>query len=132
MEDLKQTKILMIEDEAMHRHMYGLQFKQNGYENFSSAESGEKGLKAMKENKPDLLLLDIGLEDMDGIEVLKRMKADENLKNISVIVLSNMREKDKGAEARELGADLYLLKADYLPQEVLAKVERFFKNKKSQ
>ena len=109
----------------MHRQMYGLQFKRAGYTHFSTAESGREGLEAMKENHPDLLLLDIALEDMDGLEVLRSMRKDEELTDIPVIVLSNMREKDKGSEARQLGAVDYLLKAQFLPREVVAHIEQW-------
>lgn len=130
MPDPKQAKILMIEDDETQRQMYGLQFKVSGYTNFSSVESGQEGLKAMKASRPDLILLDIRLEDMDGLEVLRSMQKDEKLSGIPVIVLSNMREKDKGDEARELGAVEYLLKVHLLPREVVAHVERFLTNQK--
>lgn len=130
MEDPKQAKILMIEDDETQRLMYGLQFERSGYAHFSAVESGQAGLEAMREDGPDLLLLDIGLEDMDGLEVLRIMKEDKELSEIPVIMLSNMREKDKGSEARELGAIDYLLKVHLLPREVVAHVERFLTSQK--
>ena len=125
MQDPKQAKILMIEDDEMHRQMYDLQFKRSGYTYFSSVESGQRGLELMRENRPDLLLLDMALEDMDGLEVLRDMRAEERLSSIPVIVLSNMREKDLGSEVRKLGAVDYLLKAQFLPREVVVHVEQW-------
>lgn len=125
MENPKRAKILLIEDEAIHRQMYGLQFKRAGFENFSTVASGPEGIKKMKEERPDLLLLDVVLEDMDGLEVLQHMRKDKELKDIPVIVLSNIREEDGGEKARRLGAVDYILKAQYLPREVVARVERF-------
>lgn len=125
MGELKKTKILMIEDDAIHQQMYSFQFKKSGFTDFSVAASGQTGLEAAKKNHPDLILLDLGLEDIDGIEVLKQLKADGATANIPVIVLSNMREKDKGEEVRQLGAEEYLLKAHYLPREIMEKVKQF-------
>lgn len=131
MQDPKQARVLMIEDDEMHRQMYDLQFKRAGYTYFSSVESGQGGLELMRKNRPDLLLLDMVLEDMDGLEVLRNMRAEEKLSDIPVIVLSNMREKDKGSEARELGAVDYLLKARFLPREVVAYVEQWLTSQDS-
>ena len=126
MPDSKLVKILMIEDDATHRQMYGMQFKQSGFTHFETVSSGQEGLNAIEKEHPDLVLLDIGLEDIDGIEVLKRLKADSATADIPVIVLSNMREKDKGEQAQQLGAVDYILKAKYLPREIVERVERFF------
>lgn len=125
MPSLKEAKILFIEDDSIHRQMYGFQFKQLGFTNFTTVSSGQDGLDAVKQDLPDLILLDIGLEDIDGIEVLRRLKADTATANVPVIVLSNMREQDKGEEARKLGAVDYVLKARFLPREIVARVERF-------
>ncbi|MEX1112516.1 MAG: response regulator [Candidatus Andersenbacteria bacterium] len=125
MSDHKRTKILMIEDNATHRQMYGLQFKQAGFEGFYTASTGQEGLDLVRKDHPDLLLLDIGLEDIDGIEVLKQLKADSSTADIPVIVLSNMREKDKGEQAQQLGAVDYMLKAKYLPREIVERIEQF-------
>lgn len=130
MSDHKQAKILMIEDDATHRQMYGLQFKQLGFTEFSTAASGQEGLDTIKSNRPDLILLDIGLEDIDGIEVLKRLKANPSTADIPVIVLSNMREKDKGEQAQQLGAVDYILKAKYLPREIVERVEQFLTSRR--
>lgn len=115
----------MIEDDATHRQMYGMQFKQSGFTHFETVSSGQAGLDAIKKDRPDLILLDIGLEDIDGIEVLKRLKTDSATFEIPVIVLSNMREKDKGEQAQQLGAVDYILKAKYLPREIVERVEQF-------
>jgi len=115
----------MIEDDATHRQMYGMQFKQSGFANFSAVSSGQEGLDSIEKDAPDLILLDIGLEDIDGIEILKRLKDNSATTDIPVIVLSNMREKDKGEQAQQLGAADYILKAKYLPREIVERVEHF-------
>jgi len=125
MSDPKPVKILMIEDDATHRQMYGMQFKQSGFANFSAVSSGQEGLDSIEKDAPDLILLDIGLEDIDGIEILKRLKDNSATTDIPVIVLSNMREKDKGEQAQQLGAADYILKAKYLPREIVERVEHF-------
>lgn len=130
MADITQTKILMIEDDSIHRQMYSLAFKQAGFNNFLVAENGQQGLDKTKEEHPDLILLDLGLEDINGTDVLKELKKDSDTSDIPVIVLSNMREQDKGREVREFGAADYLLKAHYLPREVMEKVKKFLQENK--
>ena len=125
MPEPKPVKILMIEDDVTHRQMYGMQFKQFGFTNFTAVSSGQEGLNAIEKDHPGLILLDIGLEDIDGIEVLTRLKADSTTADIPVIVLSNMREKDKGEQAQQLGAVDYILKVKYLPSEIVERVDKF-------
>jgi len=122
--DKETVKILMIEDNELHRQMYGMQFRQAGYVNFTAVSTGGEGLRIMTKEKPDLLLLDIALDNMDGVEVLKRVRDNEGLADLPVIVLSNMREEDKGSEVRKLGIKDYILKAELLPREIVERVER--------
>jgi CheY-like chemotaxis protein len=124
-------KILLVEDNQMHQFMYSHQFQQSGVGSVEIASNGEEGLKKAQEQKPNLILLDIVLEgdsDLDGVEVLKRLKEDPHTKDIPVVILSNKRAKDMAATVQELGAAAYLLKADYTPQEVAEYVKQYFKN----
>jgi len=123
MTELKDIKILMIEDDETHRKMYAFQFEKAGFVNFKTVASGQAGLYAAQQEEYDLILLDIGLEDIDGIAVLEQLKADSITTDIPVVVLSNMREEDRGEKAKELGAVDYILKAKYLPREVVERVK---------
>ena len=119
----------MIENDETHQIMYAFQFNKAGYSDFATVETGQAGLKAAQKGGIDLILLDIGLEDIDGIEVIRQLKANETTADIPVVVLSNMREEDKGAKARELGAVDYILKAKHLPREIVERVEKFLVNR---
>ena len=89
----------------------------------SLASDGEKGLKLIKEKNPDLVLLDIIMPKMDGFEVLKQIKADKKTKSIPVILLTNLSQKDEVKKGLELGAVDYLIKAHFMPSEVVKKIK---------
>lgn len=126
---IKDKKILLIEDNKMHQFMYSFQFEQAGFKSVKVAATGQEGLDAARAEKPDLVLLDLVLEGdhgMDGMEVLKTLKSDQSMKDVPVVVLSNKRAKDVAEEAKSLGAEDFLLKADFVPREVVSYVENFF------
>jgi len=104
--------------------LYATKLKLEGYE-ISLAGDGEKGLKMIKEKKPDLILLDIILPRKDGFEILKAMKADKELKNIPVILLTNLSQKDEVKKGLDLGANDYLIKAHFMPSEVVKKIKQY-------
>jgi len=93
----------------------------------SEAPEGESGLSKMKEERPDLVLLDLILPGIDGFEVLSRMKKDTELKSISVIILSNLGQKDDVQKGMDLGADDYLIKAHFTPGEIVEKIRATLK-----
>ncbi|PIR72939.1 MAG: response regulator [Candidatus Nealsonbacteria bacterium CG10_big_fil_rev_8_21_14_0_10_36_23] len=116
-------KILFIEDEETLQKTLGEVLKQEGYE-IIPALDGEAGLNLLKSEKPDLILLDLVMPKMDGFEVLKRLKADEETKDIPVIVLTNLEGIGDVGKAIELGATTYLVKAQYSLEEVVEKVKK--------
>ena len=116
-------KILFIEDESALQKTFGEILSQEGYE-FISALDGESGLKLTKTEKPDLILLDLILPKMHGLEVLKKIKEDEEIKNIPVIVLTNLEGMEEIEKAMELRACTYLVKANYSLEEVVEKVKK--------
>jgi len=73
--------------------------------------------------KPDLILLDLILPELNGLEVLKNLKANENTRNIPVIILTNLGDLENIEKALELGATTYLVKADHTLEEVINKVK---------
>lgn len=120
--DPKKAAILLIEDDPTLIEMYQLKFQLSGL-NLLVATGGYRGLDMVKKEKPDLVLLDIRMDDLDGFEVLKRMKADPTLKGIPVYLLTNMGEKDAAEKGKRLGAEAYVMKAKLTPQEVVSLVE---------
>lgn len=116
-------RILFIEDEAALQKTFGDILKSEGFEVISALD-GETGLNLAKEEKPDLVLLDLILPKIHGLDVLKEIKQNENTKNIPVIVLTNVESIEKIDKALELGATTYLLKSDYSLEDVIAKVKK--------
>jgi len=114
--------ILLVEDDEFLAELYGTKLSLEGYE-VVLASDGEKGLKLIKEKKPQLILLDIILPKIDGFEILKTIKADKALKNIPVILLTNLSQKDEVKKGLDLGAQDYLIKAHFMPSEVVKKIK---------
>lgn len=115
--------ILLIEDDALLYDMYKIKFDIAKLK-LLVAHGGYEGLSAAKKNKPDLILLDIRMDDLDGFEVLKRLKADPSLSPIPVYLLTNMGEKDNAEQGKSLGAEGYIMKAKILPSELIDLVSK--------
>jgi len=116
-------KIIIIEDEELLSSLLRKKLTNLGYEVFIASD-GEKGLQAVKEINPDLVLLDIIMPKMGGFEVLKAIKADDSIKNIKVIIISNSGQPVELDKARELGAEDWLIKTEFDPQEVVDKASK--------
>jgi DNA-binding response OmpR family regulator len=115
-------KILIVEDDKFLRELIVQKLLKEGYET-SEAVDGEEGIKKVKEEKPDLVLLDLILPGIDGFEVLSKKKEDPNLARIPVIVLSNLGQKEDVERGLKLGAVDYLIKAHFTPGEIIEKVK---------
>jgi DNA-binding response OmpR family regulator len=115
-------KILLIEDDSFLLSMYAAKFELENFE-VISAEDGEKGLKLAAKVPPDIILLDIILPKVDGFDVIGKLKADEELKKIPIILLTNLSQKNDIDKGLNLGADDYLIKAHFTPSEVVEKVK---------
>lgn len=120
------TKILIVEDDKFLRELI---VKKLVKENFETVEAndGEEGFKMILSEKPDLILLDLILPGIDGFEVLSRVKADDSLKNIPVIVLSNLGQREDVEKCVKLGATDYMVKAHFTPIEIIEKVKTVLK-----
>ena len=118
--------ILLVEDDEFLAELYATKLKLENYE-VALATDGEKGLKMIKEKKPDLILLDIILPKMDGFEILKAIKNEKELKDIPVILLTNLSQKDEVKKGLDLGANDYLIKAHFMPSEVVKKIKQTIK-----
>ncbi len=116
-------KILFIEDESTLQKTFGEILKSEGCEVIPALD-GEIGLRLAKNKKPDLILLDLILPKVNGFEVLKKLKAEVETKNIPVIVLTNLEGIGDVDKAIELGATTYLVKADYSLEEVVEKIKK--------
>jgi CheY-like chemotaxis protein len=111
------AKILIIEDDALLSRMYQIVFTSSHYE-VEVANNGETGLEKAREIKPNLILLDIMMPKLNGLEVLKRLKADPDTKDIPVVVLTNLAGSGDVQAALELGAVRYIVKSQNKPNQV--------------
>ena len=118
------AKILLIEDDSMLAAMYQERLAQENYE-ISVAGDGEEALEKAA-TRPDLILLDIMLPKLNGFEVLKKLKENQETRHIPVIILTNLGSKNANEDrnlALALGATDYLVKSFHLPNEVVDKIK---------
>ncbi len=122
---MNEGKILLVEDEIDLSELYRYVLQKAGF-TVLAANNGEDGLKLARDN-PDarLMLLDIMLPKMHGIDVLKRLKEDSTTQKLPILLLSNLTEENILQQALELGAAGYIVKVRFTPQQVVEKVKEF-------
>ena len=101
--------VLIIDDDATIRALIKASLEDNGYDPLES-QSGEDGLSVAKEKKPDCILLDWMMPNMDGISVLKELKKNEETRSIPVIMLTSKTEVSNVSESLTMGANDYIVK----------------------
>lgn len=119
----KQRKVLIVEDEALLLEMYEVAFRAGRF-NVVIADSGEEGWQQLKRTDADLVLLDIKMDDVSGIEILRRLHNEPHLPKIPVWMLTNVGEEAVAREAMSLGAEEYIMKTKITPSELVAKVKQ--------
>jgi len=119
--DPKKATILLIEDEPVLCDMYKMKFDVSGLK-LLIAYGGYDGLATAKKEKPDLILLDIKMDDLDGFEVLKRLKTNPKMRQIPVFLLTNMGEKGNLEEGLKPGAEAYIMKSKTVPTDIVSRV----------
>lgn len=119
---MDKQKILIIEDEKTLLEAIAKKLQVKNYQTYTAMD-GEEGLAKAKENIPDLILLDILMPKMDGFEVLENLNKDPDLAKIPVIIISNSGQPVEIERAMSLGVKDYLIKAEFDPEEVVAKVK---------
>jgi len=115
-------KVLIIEDEPALLDMYTRKFENAGCTVFS-AKDGETAVEMALREKPEYLVIDLFIPKKDGMEVLSELRT--KLPNSKLIIATNLDQPEKELEAKKNGADGYLLKAKYLPKELVEKVLGF-------
>lgn len=115
--------VLLVEDDVFLSGIYQKKFEMEGYK-VSLADNGEKALVEVKKKKPDIVMLDILLPKLDGFAVLSKLKADPEVKDIPVILLTNLGQKDDVEKGLQMGASDYLIKAHFKPSEVVDKIKK--------
>lgn len=119
--------VLVVEDTELLRRMYVDKLMQDGYEVLAAAD-GLEALSVLKTQEVDLILLDLVMPRMSGLEVLDTVKADPRTANIPVLVLSNLGQESDVQKGIELGAADYLVKNEARPADVSAKISAVFAN----
>jgi DNA-binding response OmpR family regulator len=119
--------ILLVEDDPFLIDIYKKKLESSGFK-VAIAETGEKALVLAREKRPDLLILDIVLPELEGWEVLKRLKESKETKELKVIILSNLGQKEEVEKGLKLGAVKYLIKAHYTPSEIVKEIKETLKD----
>lgn len=116
------VKIAIIEDDATISQMYRMKFEADGFD-VRLASNGLIGVSLIESFRPDVILLDIQMPEMDGAEALRRIRSHAWGKTIPVIVLTNLGEEEAPREMRSLGIQGYIVKANLTPRQVVAQVK---------
>jgi DNA-binding response OmpR family regulator len=123
------AKILIIEDEPAFRTFYRDMLNMAGYQ-VLEAEDGEAGWALVQSTKPDMILLDLIMPKLGGLEVLKKVRGNDETKDIPVIIMSAMGRSEDMKKGIELGANEYLQKGLFSSRQVLAKIRAVFEEAK--
>lgn len=117
-------KILIVEDDFYIRDLYSLQAEQEGFE-VIEAPDGADALQKARTDTFDVILVDLMIPNIDGITLIKTLKADPKFANIPCIVITNLEDSTKEQEAKTAGAAAYLLKIKNSPESVMNTVKTF-------
>ncbi len=122
--------ILLIEDDPFLIDIYTTKFKEVGFE-VDVVSDGEMAIAKLKEKVPDVLLVDIVLPKIDGWQILEETKEmkeknPEKFKDLKIIILSNLGQKEDVEKGLKLGATKYLIKAHFTPSEVVEEIKKLF------
>lgn len=121
-------KILLVEDDDSLYSMYEPEFKLRGYDLIRGKDVAE-GIKLIKSEKPDLVLMDIVLPDKTGIVALEEIKNDPTISSVPVIMLTNFGNEENVEKALNLGAEDFILKYKIVPSEVVDKIKSYLESK---
>ena len=117
------TKIVLVEDDPLLIDIYSTKFKEEGFE-VSVVDRGDAAVPHIAKEKPDLVVLDIVLPQQDGWDILKTIKSSDKTKDIKVVILSNLGQKEEIEKGMALGAAGYLIKAHHTPSEVVREIKK--------
>jgi DNA-binding response OmpR family regulator len=117
------AKIAIVEDDQAISQMYRFKFEAEGYQ-VDTAENGKIGLELIKSMLPDIVLLDLMMPEMNGDEMLAKLRAETWGKNIKVVILTNKGEQEIPESVRSLGVSAVIFKADMTPRQVAEVVKK--------
>ena len=117
------VKVAIVEDDQAISQMYRFKFEAEGY-NVETAENGKLGLGLAESMMPDIILLDLMMPEMNGDEMLEKMRATDWGKDIKVVVLTNKGEQEIPDKVRQLNVAAVILKANMTPRQVAELVKK--------
>lgn len=126
MADNKSGKILIVEDDEFLRSLAAKRLEQDDYD-VDVAVDGDEAVKYLEKTAPDLILLDLLLPEIDGFGVLEKMQKIDAVKDVPVVVFSNLGDKEDIERAKKLGAKDYLVKANFTLDDVIQKINSYLK-----
>jgi len=115
--------ILLVEDDSFIIDIYTTKLKEAGFF-VEIAEDGEEALRKIREKKPDLLVLDIVLPNIDGWELLKKIRTELGFEDLRVVVFSNLSQKADVERSLEFGVIKYFVKANFTPSEGVEEIKK--------
>ncbi|MCK4454369.1 response regulator [Candidatus Parcubacteria bacterium] len=118
--------ILLVEDDPSLIDIYTTKLKQDGF-SVRVAKNGQEAFELLKKEVPDLLVLDIVLPQVDGWDVLSKIKENKKWEKIPIVILSNLGQKAEVEKGLKLGAEEYLIKAHYTPSEIVEEIKKILK-----
>ncbi len=121
-------KIMIVEDEQFTLKMYTHLLKENGFDVVATPNTKEAA-RLVKANKPDMLIVDMMLQDGDGFDVIREVRKLPAFKKTPILVLSNLGQEMDISEAKKVGADKYLVKSNVRFEEVIKTVKELLKIK---
>lgn len=125
---MAKESILIIEDDKFFRDLVSKKLEKNGFEMFLAVDSKE-ALTVLEKKKPSLIISDLILPGLDGFELISIIKKDEKTKDIPLIVLSNLGQKEEVERAISLGALDFMVKVNFTPDEIVDKIKNVLSRK---
>ncbi len=116
------TKVAIIEDDIAIVQMYRTKFETEGYD-VSTAPDGVSGLELIESFEPDIVLLDLMMPNMNGLDMLSRLRSQPNGRDAKVVVLTNMGDTETATKVFKMAADDYIVKAEMTPKQVAERVK---------
>lgn len=118
--------VLIIEDDEFLRSLTAKRLEKEGF-NVLVATDGDGGLQMASEEAPGIILLDLLLPGLSGYEVLEKLRANEGTKSTPIIIFSNLGQKEDVEKAKALGANDFLIKANFTLDDVVTKIQEYLK-----
>lgn len=123
----QKTKVAIIEDDMAIVQMYRTKFENEGYD-VATAPDGQAGLELIDSFQPDIVLLDLMMPNMNGLDMLQRLRSQPNGRDAKVVVLTNMGDTETATKVYKMAADDYIVKAEMTPKQVAERVKTLLGN----